>query len=202
MIFSHNTLLKEQLELRSPSSTVSFADVAHQTLLFDKEVESSRLILELIDTRWVQRLRSVRQTGNTNLVYMFSEHSRFGHSLGVAYLAHMLMTNLERHSFEDVRPYKNAVAAAALLHDIGHVAPGSHLAEKIWGENRGKHEVVTARVIKEDSEIAKILASYGTNLQEQVVEILTGGKQLPSLDFGNYLWWRLECRSRKLGNSR
>lgn len=114
------------------SSTVSFADIAHQTLIFERGDPSSALVLDLIDTPWVQRLRSIRQTGNTNLVYMFSEHSRFGHSLGVAFLAITLMDKLAKYSPEQVSSYRDAVAAAAVLHDVGHVAPGSHLAEKIW----------------------------------------------------------------------
>jgi HD superfamily phosphohydrolase len=68
------------------SKTVNFADVAHGTLIFDKANSWDALILKLVDTAWVQRLRRISQTGNTKLVYMFAEHSRFGHSLGVAYL--------------------------------------------------------------------------------------------------------------------
>lgn len=161
------------------SSTVNFADVAHQTLIFSKREESSRLILELIDTPWVQRLRRIAQTGNTNLVYMFSEHSRFGHSLGVAYLSHLLMTNLEKHSPDEISPYKNAVAAAALLHDIGHVAPGSHLAEKLWGSERGKHETITARIIREDNKINTILKNYGENLSDTICKILACDSTVP-----------------------
>ena len=47
--------------------TISFADVAHQMLDFNTENEAARLVLELIDTRWAQRLRNIRQTGYTNL---------------------------------------------------------------------------------------------------------------------------------------
>ena len=148
--------------LRAPSiptsSTVSFADVAHQTIIFDGAEESSRLILALIDTPWVQRLRRIRQTGNTSMVYMFAEHSRFGHSIGVAYLANRLMKSLMRYSPGAIKPYQNAVAAAALLHDVGHVAPGSHLAERVWAQDtQVEHESLSTRIIREDISIRDIL---------------------------------------------
>lgn len=164
----------------SSSKIVSFADVAHQTLTFDTKDRTSQLILELIDTAWVQRLRRIKQTGNTNLVYMFAEHSRFGHSLGVAYLACLLMRSLKQYYPEQVADYEMAVAAAALLHDIGHVAPGSHLAEKIWGKDSGaKHEEISIQIIREDKEISSILNKYNGALLETVCQILAGANSLP-----------------------
>lgn len=164
------------------SSTIAFADVAHQMLFFDTTDPTANLILSLIDTPWVQRLRNIRQTGNTHLVYMFAEHSRFGHSLGVAYLALTLMKNLRRDSEELVIPYQEAVAVAALLHDIGHVAPGSHLAERIWGNDQHVkgHEQVSVRVIREDPIIHEILHQRSPVLGELVCRILLGEKSLPA----------------------
>jgi len=162
------------------SPTVSFADVAHQTLIFDRRIESNRLILDLIDTRWIQRLRDISQTGNTKLVYMFAEHSRFGHSLGVAYLASLLMKSMREKNYAAVAPYENAVAAAAILHDAGHVAPGSHLAEKIWAPgSAGQHEQVTLRIIKEDEQIREILSSCHPGLLSQVQSILAEDSSVP-----------------------
>ncbi len=162
------------------NSTSRFADVAHQTLTFDKELPSEKLVLDLLNCSWVQRLRSIRQTGNTSLVYMFAEHSRFGHSLGVAYLASLLMKNLERKFGDKVKPWKCAVTAAALLHDIGHCAPGSHLAERVWSKNgKSKHEELSKKIILEDPEISAILKSYSQELPEQVVEILSESENLP-----------------------
>ena len=167
---------------KGPSSpiTVSFADVAHQTLIFDTNDEASRLILALLDTPWIQRLRRIRQTGNTLLVYMFAEHSRFGHSLGVAYLANRLMKNLAKWNPKLVKPYQNAVAAAAILHDAGHVAPGSHLGERVWaGEGHARHEEVTVRIALEDPAIRTILESVDPKLPGLVADILNGSPNVP-----------------------
>lgn len=160
--------------------TVSFADVAHQTLSFDASDPTTGLLLSLIDTCWVQRLRHIRQTGNTNLVYMYAEHSRFGHSLGVAYLANLLMQKLSRNYAALVGPFRDAVAAAALLHDIGHVAPGSHIATRTWAPDSGdSHEKISCRVVLEDKEIHGILAERNRELPEMVARILSEDKSLP-----------------------
>ena len=94
-------------------SSVAFADVVHQTIYFSRDIESEALIVDLVDTKWVQRLRDIAQTGNTNLVYMFSEHSRFGHSLGVAYLACHIMNKLSLKSGQDISQYRSAVGIAS-----------------------------------------------------------------------------------------
>ncbi len=164
--------------------SINFADVAHGIITFDGNDEASRLILELLDTPWVQRLRRIRQTGNTLLVYMFAEHSRFGHSLGVAYLAHKLMGHLKKYSPESIKKYELAVSAAALLHDIGHVAPGSHLAERVWSKSQGHHgkaahEKLSNRVILENPEINGILKTYDPALPELVSKILSSDPSLP-----------------------
>jgi HD superfamily phosphohydrolase len=174
------TETERNAHLIRPSRTVSFADIAHQTLLFNTQREPERLVLELLDSRWMQRLRSISQTGNTKLVYMFAEHSRFGHSLGVAYLATLLMRHLGEYSPERVRPFETAVAAAALLHDIGHVAPGSHLGEKVWSSDKqGRHEALSVRIILEDKELREILDRYDPQLAQIVCAILSDSDTVP-----------------------
>lgn len=157
---------------------ISFADVAHGIISFDPKDRVARLILELVDAAWVQRLRRIRQTGNTLLVYMFAEHSRFGHSIGVAFLAYRLMKHLAQLKPELVEEWELAVGAAALLHDIGHVAPGSHLAERVWGHDehskKASHELLSIRVLHEDEEISRILKKYDPELPTKVGKILSG----------------------------
>lgn len=161
-------------------SNITFSDVAHQSISFSHEVEGEALVLELIDTRWMQRLRDISQTANTRLVYMFSEHSRFGHSLGVAYLACKLMQTLSRDWENEIAPYRSAVSAAALLHDIGHLAPGSHTAFKTWFPRRpDTHEEISARIITEDPEISGILRAIDPKMPELVTKILAEDPSLP-----------------------
>ena len=135
--------MKNKIEL------ISFADVAHQHITFDRNYLPDSIILKLIDTKWVQRLKQIKQTGYTSQVYPFAEHSRFGHSLGVAFLASQVLKNLKEYHPEKVRDYEVAISAASILHDIGHLAPGSHLAERVWKENYKNinHETITRRII-------------------------------------------------------
>ena len=151
---------------------ITFADVVHEQLVFDTSKSHHKLVLELIETAWVQRLRDIAQTANTRLVYIFSEHSRFGHSLGVADLACRLIDQLMQ-THPEVGKYALGIAAAALLHDIGHLAPGSHTAQKAWFKNKpDEHELTSSRIILEDLEIKKILLGYDQGLPKLVTKIL------------------------------
>lgn len=161
--------------------SVSFADVVHQQITFDQSDEASHLVLRLIDTPWVQRLRDISQTANTRLVYMFSEHSRFGHSLGVAALAINVMDKLARDFGSKIAEFRNAVAAAAILHDIGHLAPGSHTAFKTWFPNAlDCHEHLAEKIIRNDTAIQNVLNQTSPNLIETVCQVLSESVNLPA----------------------
>ncbi len=162
------------------NETVTFADVVHPAVAFSRGLPHDSLVLDLIDTRWFQRLRDISQTANTRLVYMFSEHSRFGHCVGVAYLAKLLLESLSERYETEMAPYLTAVSVAALLHDVGHLAPGSHTAYKTWFPEAGDvHEELGIRVISEDTEIVSILNSHSPTLLQEVVDILACRDTVP-----------------------
>ncbi len=162
-------------------STITFADVVHYSVSFSPDQPSDALVLELIGNKWVQRLRDISQTANTRLVYMFSEHSRFGHSLGVAYMAKLLMDCLAQKHKQEVEEYRLAVSAAALLHDLGHLAPGSHTAFKSWFPNTSdSHEELTRRIVHQDASFKKIFERYGNCLLEKTCNILGESAEVPA----------------------
>lgn len=162
-------------------SEITFADVVHQSVSFSRNDPAERLILDLLDTRWFQRLRDISQTANTRLVYMFSEHSRFGHCLGVAYLAKLALSKLSKNFSEDVEAYRSAILVAALLHDIGHLAPGSHTAFKTWFPDQPDcHEELAETVITEDPEISSLLAGFSPHLSSTVLAILDESERVPA----------------------
>lgn len=160
---------------------VDFADIVHQPVSFSTDLAAEKLVLSLIDTPWFQRLRDISQTANTRLVYMFSEHSRFGHSLGVAYLACLLVEKLHVQHKDEVEPYRLAVCAAALLHDIGHFAPGSHTAVKTWfPDAQDRHEALGARIVNTDPLISDILEKAQPGLAKLVEAILSEDSSIPA----------------------
>jgi HD superfamily phosphohydrolase len=161
-------------------SEVTFADIVHQSISFSQSDAAERLLLSLVDTPWFQRLRDISQTANTRLVYMFSEHSRFGHSLGVAHLAKLALDKLAITNPTDVREYRAPILVAALLHDIGHLAPGSHTAFKTWFPSKHDcHEDLGARIIQEDPVIRRLLDGYSRDLSDTALKILMESEHVP-----------------------
>jgi uncharacterized protein len=137
-----------------------FRDPIHTNISFHLEPSSGpgNLILRLIDTPQVQRLRHVRQLALANTVYHGAEHSRFSHTLGVVHLARRMYELAKAHTDHQVQVEElSVVAAAAVLHDIGH-PPFSHAVERVLGVN---HEHLTVRLLQDSTEVHRILREYG-----------------------------------------
>jgi len=146
-----------------------YRDPVLGSISFDRDTEG--YVIELVDTPEFQRLRRVRQLGAAFLVFHGAEHSRFTHSVGVAYLAKRIFSRLTQDSnFPndiDQDELKKAVVAGALLHDIGH-GPFSHLFERVFDQD---HEAWGLRIIEEpETQIHQVLEKY--KLVDAVKKIL------------------------------
>ena len=86
-----------------------------------KDIKISDFEMNLIDTKYMQRLRNIKQLGPTNLVYPSAVHTRFEHSIGVMHLAGKMADALKLPENT-----KKELKIASLLHDIGHL-PFSHI---------------------------------------------------------------------------
>ncbi|KAL0230473.1 hypothetical protein PCE1_004032 [Barthelona sp. PCE] len=101
-------------------------DPIHGSMLLDAAV------VQLIDTREFQRLRSLQQLGMCKYVYPSATHTRFEHSIGVGYLANQWLVGLQQRQPEwnitdqEIR----CVTLAATAHDLGH-GPYSHMWEMV-----------------------------------------------------------------------
>lgn len=86
----------------------------------------------VVDNRWVQRLRNIRQTGFSHLSFPGATHTRYAHCLGVMHLAGRAFDQAySTWTFTDGDArsrFRDCVRLAALLHDLGH-APFSHCTE-------------------------------------------------------------------------
>src|SRR5437899_1044123 len=101
-----------------------YRDTVHYLIALDKTSESDALLIALIDTAEMQRLRRIRQLGLAHLAYQGAEHSRFTHSLGVMWIATRILDRLapevSRKNSPAFQRKLLATRAAALLHDVGH----------------------------------------------------------------------------------
>jgi HD superfamily phosphohydrolase len=147
-----------------------YRDPVHGSIAFDWKRE--RFVIDLIDTSEFQRLRRIKQLGAAQLVFQGAEHSRFCHSVGVAFLAKRIFDRLAQDSNcpsdLDLDEVRRVVLAAALLHDIGH-GPFSHLFERTF--SRKHHETWGAEIIENpDTQVHQVLKHHG--LIDSVTKIL------------------------------
>uniref|UniRef100_A0A5S6QNR4 HD domain-containing protein n=1 Tax=Trichuris muris TaxID=70415 RepID=A0A5S6QNR4_TRIMR len=116
-------------------------------------VKLPSLCFKIMDTLYFQRLRFIKCLGIADFVYPSGVHSRFAHSIGVAYLAGKCLKRLRKKqpeldiTVQDVL----AVQVAGLCHDLGH-APFSHTLESDFvpavGGKQWKHEDNSVNVFK------------------------------------------------------
>ncbi|MCS6799082.1 MAG: HD domain-containing protein [Myxococcota bacterium] len=156
-------------------------DPVHGLVCFEGQAE--RVVVALLGTREMQRLRRVRQLGLSALVFPGAEHSRFAHALGAAYVMVRLLDRVRavhdavapEHRL-DAEAERDAVAAA-LLHDVGH-GPFSHLFEEVMPSARS-HEAWTVDVIEDDAtEVHAALRAFDAAMPGRVSGLLRGEHRL------------------------
>jgi HD superfamily phosphohydrolase len=164
-------------------------------------IRADRLESELIRSRPLQRLRSIRQLGFAYLIFPGAEHSRFSHVLGAMELAGRSYDALAEKS-DGLLPVgersreRRLVRAAALLHDIGH-APFSHSAEHLF-EGGIDHEEMTRQFLETDelsgifgehgdgidgADVAHILSGADTPVERLLTKIISGELDVDKMDY-------------------
>ena len=135
------------------------ADPIHGYITFTVPYASPKIAekteKDLIDSPWVQRLRSIYQLQSTHWVYPSAEHSRFQHSLGAMHLAGRFSKSLYPTLKETVHDapseafIEELLRITALLHDIGH-GPFCHFFDHHYLKQFGlTHEHVGQVLIRE-----------------------------------------------------
>ncbi len=88
----------------------------------------NRLVFELIEHPYFQRLRRITQMGMSYLVYPGAHHTRFHHAIGCMHLMQKAVQVLRFKGVAISPEEEEALYVAILLHDIGH-GPFSHALE-------------------------------------------------------------------------
>ena len=108
---------------------------------------------DILDGRWLQRLRRIHQLQSAWWVFATAEHSRFQHSLGAMHLAgewarHLYPTLREVHAdLPSTGVVEETLRLAGLLHDVGH-GPFGHFFDENYLDRWGiDHEVIGRALI-------------------------------------------------------
>ena len=86
------------------------------------------LTYDIIEHRYFQRLRRIKQLGLSDFVYPGALHTRFHHALGAMDLMRRALNSIEEKGVEISPEERQAGLLAILLHDVGH-GPFSHTLE-------------------------------------------------------------------------
>lgn len=152
---------------------------------------------DIIHTPFYQRLRWIKQIGFSCYTFPGAEHSRFGHSIGVMFNAHMILKSIgkavpDKELFtaklkSQKKKYHQNLRLAALLHDLGTFC-FSHTTEMAYirfGETTNSknskghpddHEHLGSWIIKNtdyEGGITYTLKKYGLSPQ-QISDLVKG----------------------------
>lgn len=116
------------------------------------EFEVDQVLIELINTKEVQRLKDIHQGGASYLVNKKWNTKRYDHSIGTMLLVKMMGGCVKEQ-------------IAALLHDISHTAFSHVIDFALDYKDEDYHEQIFESVI-ENSEIPKILEKHGMDYRE------------------------------------
>jgi len=148
--------------------------------------------LAILDTPLIQRLRRIKQTAFSYLIYPSSIHTRFEHTIGVIFQSNRLFSALNENYSDLIKGKKDMIRMAALLHDCGH-GPFSHSSEEIYkffpdmqkiigpgGDHEGcnPHEVLSYYIIKSDpfrTYFNKVINRYNKDINlDQIAKMILG----------------------------
>lgn len=130
------------------------------------------LIFDIIEHRYFQRLRRIKQLGLTDFIYPGALHTRFHHALGAMHLMTHTLNVLKEKDVEINTDEFQATQIAILLHDLGH-GPFSHTLEFSLFEDLSHEEIGLFMMKCMNEELNGAL--------DLAIEIFTGSYKKPFL---------------------
>jgi HD superfamily phosphohydrolase len=121
---------------------------------------ANKLVFDVIEHPFFQRLRRIEQLGLASMVYPGALHTRFHHALGSMHLMGQAIETLQSKGFTISNEEAEGATLAILLHDIGH-GPFSHALEDhiVHGIS---HEEITLMFMKQ------LNAEFGNRLETAI----------------------------------
>lgn len=121
---------------------------------------SDKLVFDVIEHPYFQRLRRIQQLGLASMVYPGALHTRFHHALGAMYLMGQAIDTLRSKGFDISNTEAQGATLAILLHDMGH-GPFSHALEHHIAEGIS-HEEITLMFMRH------LNAEFGNKLETAI----------------------------------
>jgi len=146
--------------------------------------------VQIVDSPYIQRLRSIKQTGFAELAFPGATHNRYSHSLGAFHLAgkvfEIVFKDFEWKDKEERQKFRFLLRLSALLHDIGH-GPLSHAIEQampskkevLGGEGQASHEDYTEAIILKSSLANRISSVFGKDFPTAIVSLIRHDNRMP-----------------------
>ncbi len=162
-------------------STISFAHVLRDPIYGDVRLTDEEY--RALDSREMQRLRTIKQLGLTDMVYPGAVHTRLGHSIGCVERVERILTAVERQEGIRVEEEIRRVARLyALTHDVGHIAFGHTIEDELG---------FFARHDANDTRIERLIGTAGSELGK-VLQESEVGRSVRGLLTGDLVeQWRL-----------
>lgn len=139
--------------------------------VYGKFIIKEPVIKELVQTKPLQRLKGVNQSGAVNYVQKERSVTRFEHSVGVWYLSNLFKRGIEEQ-------------VAALIHDTPHTAFSHVIDFVVEDKDHEYHDKFTKKIVMK-SEIPAVLKKHKIDinkvLDKKNFELL--GNDLPDISF-------------------
>jgi len=140
---------------------------------------ADKLVFDVIEHPFFQRLRRIEQLGLASMVYPGALHTRFHHALGAMHLMGQAIETLRSKGFQISADEAQGATLAILLHDIGH-GPFSHALEHHIVHNIS-HEEITLMFLKYlnkefDNKLETAIAIFENSYPRKFLHQLVSGQ--------------------------
>nr|PZN72649.1 MAG: hypothetical protein DIU55_05410 [Bacillota bacterium] len=141
------------------------------------DIRLTDIEVRVLDTREMQRLRSIKQLGTAHLVFPGCVHTRFDHSLGALHMAHRILESLQLNGYAIAPEEAQLVRLATLVHDVTHIPYGHTFEDERQIFPRHDAGPRLEHFLGIQSELGRVLAASG--YLDGVKAILTGRPPAP-----------------------